>query len=109
MNEEAVLLDVQQREEVEAVCRRHAEIRRWKLHAISARSNHVHIAVTASERIKKVRDQFKANATRILRHLPNPVGNDKVWTRGGYIEILDTKEALDQVVLYIREGQDRTH
>ena len=67
MKEEAVLLSECQREAVETICRRHAEIRGWELHAVSAQSNHVHIAVTANAAPKKVRDQFKANATRVLR------------------------------------------
>src|SRR5574339_612080 len=48
MNEAPVVLNETQREKVEGVCRRHSEIRGWQLHAISARSNHVHLAVTAN-------------------------------------------------------------
>jgi REP element-mobilizing transposase RayT len=107
MKEEPVLLNANQRRKVEDVCRRHAEIRGWVLHAISARSNHIHIAVTADAAPEKVRDQFKANATRVLRQQPEPITNDKVWTRGGDTEIVDGDDALEQVVLYITEAQDR--
>jgi REP element-mobilizing transposase RayT len=107
MNEAPVVLDATQREKVEEVCRRHAEIRGWQLHAISARSNHVHLAVTADADPQKVRDQFKANATRVIRDLPDPIRNEKVWTRGGDIELLDSEEDLEQVVVYITQAQDR--
>jgi REP element-mobilizing transposase RayT len=102
-----VLLNETQRQKVEDVCQRHAAIRGWDLHAVSARSNHVHLAVTADAAPTKVRDQFKANATRVLRTQPHPITNQKVWTRGGDAEIVDGEESLEQVVLYITESQDR--
>ena len=108
MKEQIVLLNESQRNAVETICHRHAEIRGWELHAVSVRSNHVHIAVTANAEPKKVRDQFKANATRVLRQRPNPIINQKVWTRGGDVEIIDDEDSLEQVVLYITEAQDRT-
>jgi hypothetical protein len=74
---------------------------------VSARSNHVHIAVTADTAPEKVRDQFKANATRVLRQSPDPNTNEKIWTRGGDIEIVDGDDGLEQVVLYITEAQER--
>lgn len=107
MKAKPVLLSEAQRQKVEQVCHRHAEIRRWELHAVSARSNHVHLAVTADAEPKKVRDQFKANATRVLREPPHPIDNEKLWTRGGDIEIVDGEDELEQVVLYITEAQDR--
>ena len=113
-----MLLDAQQREAVEAVIREHAGHRGWELHAVSARSNHVHVAVTVvsktgdqdyrvADGVKRVRDQFKANATRVLRQSENPIQNEKVWTRGGDIQFIDTEEDLEQVVIYITEAQDR--
>jgi len=107
LTEEPVLLTNVQREKVEQVCQDHANIRGWVIHAVSARSNHVHIAVTADAPPKKVRDQFKANATRVLRQEPDAVTNDKVWTRGGDCEIVDGDDELERVILYINEAQDR--
>ena len=77
------------------------------MHAVSARSNHVHVAVTADVEPKKVRDQFKANATRVLRQEPDAITNHKTWTRGGDCEIVDGDENLERVVLYINDAQDR--
>ena len=106
MKEQPVLLNECQRHEVEAICRRHSEIRGWELHAVSARSNHVHLAVTANAGPKKVRNQFKANATRILRQHPHPIVNERIWTRGGDVDVVDGEDALEQVILYITEAQD---
>ncbi len=109
MKEDAVVMTEPQREAVENICRKHVEIRGWVLHAINARSNHVQLAVTvtAAAEPKKVRDQFKANATSTLRRLANPIRNEKIWTRGGDIEIVDGNENLERVIYYIAEAQDR--
>ena len=77
------------------------------LHAVSARSNHVHLAVTADKAPELVRDQFKANATRVLRQAPEAITNDKVWTRGGDCEVIEGEDNLARVVEYILEAQDR--
>jgi len=106
MKHEPVLLSLEHRRAVEDVCRRHAEIRGWELHAINVRSNHVHIAVRTTAEPRKVRDQFKANATRVLRGHSPPITTSRVWTRGGDIEIID-EDMLEQVVLYINETQDK--
>ena len=107
MTENPVLLNVAQRLRVEAVCRKHATIRGWVLHAVSARSNHVHVVVSADKKPELVRDQFKANASRVLREEPEPITNETVWTRGGDCEIVDGQENLERVVQYVTEAQDR--
>ena len=107
MTEESVMLNGDQRKKVEDVCHRHAEIRGWMLHALSVRSNHVHLAVTADADPKKVRDQFKANATRVLRLPSATLDKKKIWTKGGDIEIVDGEDSLEQVAQYITEAQDR--
>jgi REP element-mobilizing transposase RayT len=107
MTENPVLLNEVQRAKVEAACHEHAQIRGWVLHAVSARSNHVHLAVTADKKPQTVRDQFKANATRVLHQAPDAITNDKVWTRGGDCEIVDGEDELARAVEYILEAQDR--
>jgi REP element-mobilizing transposase RayT len=107
MKEKPVVFNESQRKAVEKVIYDHSAIRGWELHALSVRSNHVHVAVTTAALPKQVRDQFKANGTRVLRELPNPVTNAKVWTKGGDIEFIEGAEELEQVVIYITEAQDR--
>lgn len=63
-----------------------------------------HIAVTADAAPEKVRDQFKANATRVLRQPPDAITNEKIWARGGDV---DSDDGLEQVVLYITEARHR--
>ena len=107
MKDKPLSLTERQRAAVEDVIRQHASIRGWQLHAVSARSNHVHVAVTAAVPPKRVRDQFKANATRVLRESPQPVTHKKIWTKGGDIEFIDNEDDLEQVVMYITVAQDR--
>ncbi len=107
MKESPIVLTRSQRSEVEEIIVKHASIRGWEIHAVSVRTNHVHIAVTAAAEPKKVRDQFKANATRVLRQSSTPVSNKKVWTRGGDIEVIDTTDELARVVEYILDAQGR--
>ncbi len=94
-----VTLNELQRRKVEVVCREHADHRRWELHAVSARSNHVHLAVTQTSQPQWYAISLKANATRVLRTEPSPMKSEKVWTRGGDTQIVDGESALEQVMV----------
>ncbi|MCE3018010.1 MAG: transposase [Pirellula sp.] len=107
MKEKPIVLNESQREAVEKTIREHATIRGWHIHAVCVRSNHAHVVVTAAAPPKRVRDQFKANGTTALRRMPNPITNEKVWTKGGDIEFIDGDDDLERVVLYVTEAQDR--
>jgi REP element-mobilizing transposase RayT len=118
MKEKAVLLDEYQRKSVDDVIHKHSQIRGWELHAVSVRSNHVHVVVTVvpktgnkdyrvADGIKRVRDELKANASRVVRRCESPITNEKVWTKGGDIQFLDREDDLEKVVIYVLEAQDR--
>jgi REP element-mobilizing transposase RayT len=107
LKEQPVLLSTEQRESVARVIQQHAEIRGWKLVAATVRTNHVHVVVSAAALPTQVRDQLKANATRVLRTTTPPITNEKIWAKGGDIEFIDTDEELERVVRYVTEAQDR--
>ena len=118
MKDSPILLREQHRDAVEKVVREHCVRRDWQLHAVSARSNHVHVAVTVvpdignrefreGDGVKRVRDQLKANATRVLRQCSNPITKEKIWTKGGDIQFVNSDDDLQTVVTYILEAQDR--
>jgi REP element-mobilizing transposase RayT len=75
---------------------------------VNARSNHVHIVVTATDYDGgTVRDQLKANCTRGLRE-KWPVFSDRpVWTVRGDWECINSENDLDTVCIYVRDAQDR--
>lgn len=106
MRGEALLLRDCDRQAVEYACREHAEHRGWTLHAVNARTNHVHVVVAANDPPKKVRDQLKANCTRSLREQLDPIETDRTWTKGGDCEVLYSDEELQSAVIYVLEGQE---
>jgi REP element-mobilizing transposase RayT len=66
MAEASVVLTESQREVVAQTVRDHCLIRRWTLHAVNARSNHVHVVATAGVSPERVLDQLKAWCSRRL-------------------------------------------
>ncbi|QDU13287.1 hypothetical protein CA11_10690 [Gimesia maris] len=108
LKHDIILLGKQQRSAVENEIARHCDFRKWKLWTANARSNHVHVVVSVSEQAgDKVRDQIKANCTRVLRQAW-PVFQDRpVWTVGGDWQCINSENELEQVILYASEAQDR--
>ena len=102
------MLDTNSRALVEKSIEEHCNHRDWKLWGQSARTNHVHVVVaTGDYSPDRVRDQLKANATRVLRQ-NQPVWIDRpVWTSKGWIEFIDCEADLETLVNYTVEAQDR--
>ena len=68
MTEPTLTLDADERRIVEDTIADHCRIRGWHLHALCARTQHVHVVVTAPERKPEdVMDQFKAWCSRKLK------------------------------------------
>jgi REP element-mobilizing transposase RayT len=83
-------------------------VRSWSLWALSVRSNHVHVVVTAPEYTPQlVRDQLKAKATRGLRHAFPDWNVRPVWSAKGDIEFLDSEHDIEQCIVYVVEAQNR--
>lgn len=105
-----ILLSSVQRLAVELELERHCEHRSWTLWARAARSNHVHVVVTADGYTGKVvRDQLKANATRGLRIRWPEFRDRPVWTAMGDWRCINTEDELSNVMAYVIEAQDRMH
>ncbi|KAA1259280.1 hypothetical protein LF1_18100 [Rubripirellula obstinata] len=82
--------------------------RKWKLWARSARTNHVHVLVTASaKKPKLVRDQIKAKCTLEIRNANSGFVDRPIWTTGGDIEFIDTEDEIRECETYINDAQDR--
>lgn len=103
-----VLLSQDDREAVNAECQRLSDFRQWKLWIANARSNHVHAVVSAPGFAgDKVRDQLKANCTRVLRERREPFRDRPVWTKLGDWECINGDDDLEDAILYAGEAQDR--
>tara|TARA_R110002049_G_scaffold27321_2_gene94357 strand:+ start:630191 stop:630532 length:342 start_codon:yes stop_codon:yes gene_type:complete len=105
---DVIVLDHSMQRTTDAAVREICGVRSWTLWAVSVRTNHVHLVVTAPEYDPRlVRDQLKAKATKELR-LAFDIWKDRpVWTAKGDIEFLDTESDIEQCVLYVNEAQDR--
>ena len=108
LNHTIVLLSQRHREHVEDEIERLCDYRSWKLWAVSARTNHAHVVVTAPEHSgKQVREQLKANCTRVLRGLDPEFVGRPIWTSGGYWRHINSDDDLERVIVYTNEAQDR--
>ncbi|WP_419580134.1 hypothetical protein [Stieleria magnilauensis] len=84
LNHSVILLTGAHREAVELAIQEHCDHRVWRNWSCNARSNHVHVVVTADGYSgRTVRDQLKANATRKLRQLSAEFRDRPVWSVGG--------------------------
>jgi REP element-mobilizing transposase RayT len=108
MAEAAVELTQEQRALVEQTVRDHCRIRGWLLHAVHARSNHVHVVVTAERDPAEVMNQFKAWCSRKLSDAAGLVGavakkaGRRHWfTEGGDQEWIDIEEYLNNAITYV--------
>ena len=110
MTEEPLTLDDDQRMIVEATIRRHCEIRRWYLHAVACRTNHVHVVVTARVDPEFIMDQFKAWCTRLLKRRdadrqPAQPSRQNWWTQRGSKRFINDTAGLEGAIKYVLEEQ----
>jgi REP element-mobilizing transposase RayT len=98
-----VILSAAQRIIVESTIRDHCRIRQWQLHAVNARSNHVHVVVTADLPPETVMNQFKAWCSRRLNE--NGGAPRRWWTKHGSTKWINEAGYLQRATHYVREGQ----
>jgi REP element-mobilizing transposase RayT len=104
--EAALILDEQSRKTVDAIIRRHCEIRIWPLIALNVRTNHVHCVVgwrdVAPERVMT---ELKTWSTRSLRALPSLGERRKFWTVHGSTRYLWDDQSVHDAARYVLFGQ----
>ena len=112
MAEPPVLLTPEQRSIVEQTIGDHCHRRGWTLHAVQARTNHVHVVVTADRDPDPVRDQLKAwcsrrlsDAAGLVQTVAKNAGRRRWFTEGGDKELIDNEEYLANAIQYVLEGQ----
>jgi REP element-mobilizing transposase RayT len=106
MAEGACRLSHAQRDAVEQQITETCRHRGWHLHAVNCRSNHVHVVVSAADiRLKKIRTDLKAWATRRLKQQFGPE-RENWWAERGSIRFLFDDTNLEAAILYVADGQD---
>jgi REP element-mobilizing transposase RayT len=112
MVDSAVVLTPDQRALVEETIRDHCRIRCWLLHAVSARTNHIHVVVTADRDPDDVMDQLKAWCSRKLSDqtglaaaVAKKAGRRRWFTEGGDKEGIEDDDYLENAIRYVLERQ----
>jgi len=106
MPEHSVVLTAHQRYAVEDAIVVQCTFRGWTLHAVACRTTHVHVVVSAGERIPhRVMGSFKAWCSRRLSD--GVQGRQRWWTKGGSMRRLYDHRAIEATVEYVAECQDR--
>jgi len=90
---------------VEDAIREVCVTRKYTLHAVNARSNHVHSVVTAPGKPEHVLNSFKSYATRKLRERQLLNESIKPWARHGCTPYLWTEEDMEAAIDYVINGQ----
>jgi REP element-mobilizing transposase RayT len=99
------ILTARERRSVEKAIRETCSIRKWHLHALNVRTNHVHTVVTANRKPALVLNAFKANATRQLREdilWPHPFSP---WADKGSKIRLWNERSVANAIDYVLNGQ----
>jgi REP element-mobilizing transposase RayT len=99
-----VILNNDERALIDEIIRKHCEMRRWPLHAVNVRTNHVHVVVTSKIDPDDTAEQFKAWGTRKLKLLRNPPPKHW-WTRGQSTGYLNTDDEFLCAVNYVLNCQ----
>jgi REP element-mobilizing transposase RayT len=112
MVEGEVRLFMSQRDIVEQTIVDHCQIRNWTLHALNARSNHIHVVVTADRDIDEVMIQLKAwcsrklsDAAGLTEKVAYKAGRKHWFTEDGDKEVIHDEEHLRNAIRYVLEGQ----
>ncbi len=106
MKEDACILVPAERQIVEAQVAETCQHRGWELHAVTCRSNHMHIVVGAFDtHPKKIRIDIKAWCTRRLKERSNP-NRENWWAERGSQRYIWDDDGLVTVVQYASEAQD---
>src|SRR5262245_12658174 len=95
-----VVLNALQRAAVELSIRRTCEVKKYDLHAVNVRTNHVHAVITGSGKPEAIMNSLKSHATRDLRR--NLLqANVKPWARHGSTGYLWTEDELRKAIEYV--------
>ena len=108
LNSLPILLSRAQRSVVELAIQEVCEYRGYALHAVNARTNHVHSVVAASCKPEHVMDSFKAYATRKLREAGLLGRHVKPWARHGSTPYLWTEEQVHGRLITSSTGKVRS-
>ena len=106
LKHEPVILDAKQRRSVENAIREVCQFRGWTLHAVNARTNHVHTVVAiGSAKPERALNDFKSYGTRRMRKDGCWHSADSPWVDKGSTRYLWNERSVALAVNYVVNGQ----
>ena len=91
---------------VDRAIRETCELRKWHLHTLNARTNHVHVVVSiGSIKPERALIAFKANATKHLRQDGHWRHDSTPWAEKGSQRSLWNERSVAQAIDYVLYGQ----
>ena len=105
LKSEPVILNPAMRGAAEEAIRERCRFMDWKLWAINVRTNHVHVVVSGGAPPERMMNSFKARATSLMRARVLVGPDSRMWARHGSTRRLIRENDLEDVVLYVSEGQ----
>lgn len=106
LKSDAVSLNTEQRESVEAAVRETCIFRQWLLRAINIRTNHVHLVTSIGVTKPEIAlNAFKANATRQMRESGSWQRSHSPWAAKGSKRSLWNERSVERAIDYVLYGQ----
>ena len=106
MKADPLILGAEQRRCVEEAVNETCGIRRWNLHALNVRTNHVHAVVNiGTKRPEVAMNAFKANATRKMRETGCWKSERGPWADKGSNRYLWNERSVERAIDYVLYGQ----
>jgi len=101
-----LILTADARRAVESAVRDVCGHRGWTLHAVNARSNHIHVVVAGLHTPEKIMTDLKAWSTRRLREAGVVSADRRVWTKHGSTRYLFEQSSVERAADYVVRMQD---
>jgi REP element-mobilizing transposase RayT len=105
MSQKPVIFDNIQRRIVEEAIKEVCEHKNFFLHAVNARTNHVHAVISAQVKPELAAELFKKYSTRKLRDLSLAERDTRLWARGRSRKYLWKQEHLTAAIDSVLYGQ----
>ncbi|HRH42704.1 MAG TPA: transposase [Pyrinomonadaceae bacterium] len=106
MKDQQFLLDEIQRKSVELAIEEFCQHKNFQLHAVNARTNHVHAVISAQTKPELIINFSKSYSTRKLRELKLISNKKTIWSRGGSRRYLWKERHVSLAIEYVLYGQD---
>jgi REP element-mobilizing transposase RayT len=105
MKSQQFLLNEIQRKSVEETVKEFCEHKNYQLHAVNARTNHVHAVISAQTKPEPIINFLKSYSTRKLKELKLISNEVKPWSRGGSRRYLWKERHVSLAIEYVIYGQ----